>query len=236
MSLRLSRRGTLAPRRAAAGGLSYADEVLADNPTIYWRMEDSIGATSITDSSGNGFAGTRYGVVLEEAGAVGNAGYFDGVDDRVIRDSEDEFAAPDGMCFELWFKNPSDTTADGAGWWRGDGSGKWNHFSPRHDNIRFTLTTSSTIDLDHAVTLDDDTFHHAAGTWDGTTMSIVLDGVVVATTAKTGTATDPNQKMGIGARSQSNDNWFLGHIDEAAFYNHHVPTARLQAHYNAGVA
>ena len=39
------------------GGIGYAAEVLADGPSMYWRMGETSG-TSAADASGNGKVGT----------------------------------------------------------------------------------------------------------------------------------------------------------------------------------
>lgn len=38
--------------------MTYTSEVLADSPTIYWRLGDALASTTATDSSGNGTTGT----------------------------------------------------------------------------------------------------------------------------------------------------------------------------------
>ena len=60
---------------AAVGYADYASEVMADGPEAYYRFEESAGATSVADHSGNGHGSTAVSdVIFGEAGAVGKAG------------------------------------------------------------------------------------------------------------------------------------------------------------------
>ncbi len=62
---------------AAVSHGDYASEVMADAPVAYYRFEESAGATSIADSSGNGHGSPEVSNVLFEAtGLAGKAGRF----------------------------------------------------------------------------------------------------------------------------------------------------------------
>jgi len=55
----------------------YYEEVMADSPEAYYRFEESAGATSFEDSSGNGHhSKVVSNVVFGAAGQVGSAGAF----------------------------------------------------------------------------------------------------------------------------------------------------------------
>lgn len=41
--------------------MAYSDEVLADSPLLYWKLDETTGATTAADASGNGRAGTLNG-------------------------------------------------------------------------------------------------------------------------------------------------------------------------------
>ncbi|MCW2977440.1 MAG: hypothetical protein JWM06_2721, partial [Actinomycetia bacterium] len=62
----------------------YASAVTADGPTVWYRLDDSTGSTSVVDASGNGNTGTVHGTVtLGAAGALASepstkAATFDG--------------------------------------------------------------------------------------------------------------------------------------------------------------
>ena len=62
---------------AAVCCADYASEVMADSPEAYYRFEESAGATSVADSSGNGHGSTSVSdVIFGATGAVGKAGTF----------------------------------------------------------------------------------------------------------------------------------------------------------------
>lgn len=51
-------------------GVSYSAEVLAQNPSLYWRLGESVGATTVQDSTTNNRDGSCAGVTLGEPGAI----------------------------------------------------------------------------------------------------------------------------------------------------------------------
>ena len=77
---------------STALGLSFASEIAADAPAVYFKLSETSGTVAF-DSSGNGRNGTFVGgVALGQRGALADtantAALFDGVDDRVdISDS-----------------------------------------------------------------------------------------------------------------------------------------------------
>ncbi len=72
---------------ACRTGDAYATQVLADDPILYWRLDEPSGTTA-ADASGEGNHGTYLGgVTLGTAGAIDEdpsaSAHFDGSNDRV---------------------------------------------------------------------------------------------------------------------------------------------------------
>jgi hypothetical protein len=75
--------------------------------------------------------------------------------------------------------------------------------------------------------------YHVAGTYDGTTMRLYLNGVQVATTALTGAVTQNTNTLTIGSWDGSSE-FLRGSIDEVAVYGTALSAARIAAHNTAG--
>lgn len=83
----------------------YSDLVLADDPLVYYKLDETTGTTAI-DSSGNGNDGTYTGgVTLNQDGLIeqGRAASFDGVDDHITRAALGSLIDYP-ITFDAWFK------------------------------------------------------------------------------------------------------------------------------------
>jgi hypothetical protein len=196
-----------------------------------------------TDNSGNGNTATATnGASLTAAGKFLQGASFDGVDDQLIGTMSQVMNV--GLTFEAWFKSP------------GGGEG-----SPRLVEISSdqTSNTSSALVYDTDGSLrgwtecqtsglrsgevaptqlyDDDEWHHAAYTYDGTWGRLYVDGVEIASSND-----DPCVDIEdasffvIGAYYPDTNNTYNGLIDEVALYDRNLSPAELQDHYNRGRA
>ena len=88
--------------------MTYSSEVLADAPTRYWRLLDTLGTTAV-DSSGNSGNGTYTGtgVTLQDTGYVAGdkAATFDGATGDMTTSVSEAVASK--LTFECWFNWPS---------------------------------------------------------------------------------------------------------------------------------
>lgn len=75
---------------------------------------------------------------------------------------------------------------------------------------------------------------HVVGVWDGTDLSLYINGVNTGSTAS-GTGYNPSTTATLSIGSYANgDNSFLGGlVDETAFYGSALSAAQIQAHFNA---
>src|SRR2546430_9039414 len=78
------------------------------------------------------------------------------------------------------------------------------------------------------------TWTHLAGTFDGATMRLYVNGVEVASQAQTAALTATAGTLQIGADSYTGEN-FAGRIDEVRIYNRALTAAEIQADMNTGV-
>ncbi len=80
------------------------------------------------------------------------------------------------------------------------------------------------------------TWSHVAGTYDGSTIRVYLNGVEVASTPASGVLATSATNLGIGKLDGATFRNFDGLIDEPAIYNRALTAAELQAIYQAGSA
>lgn len=78
-------------------------------------------------------------------------------------------------------------------------------------------------------------WQHVAGTYDGTTMRIYLNGVEIGTKAQTGTINVSSNPVEIGRNFAYSTRYFTGRIDEARIFNSALDATTIQSWYNRTV-
>ena len=76
----------------------------------YWKFDEGSG-TTVSDSSGNGNTGTLVNGPLWTAGRVGNALFFDGIDDNVTVPDSNSLDLSSSFTLSAWV-NPASTFTD----------------------------------------------------------------------------------------------------------------------------
>ncbi|HXT31310.1 MAG TPA: peroxidase family protein [Vicinamibacterales bacterium] len=214
-------------------------------------FDEPTGTTAI-DSSPSAHNGTIRQAVRVAAGKIGGALRFDGVDDWVT--VTDTTASPldlsTGMTLEAWV-NPSSL----SGWEcvlmkeRGAaGAGLLSYALYAHDGAPLALgqavpagyvrlnNVGSTIDRAARGTakLTIGAWTHIATTYDGTTQSFYVNGVLVGTSnpvvaGSLNTIAVSNGALRIGGDASSTGEFFNGMIDEVRVYNRALSAAEIQA-------
>lgn len=205
---------TVAPGPAA----SYAEQVAYDGPLAYWDL--GAGAT-VADRGGRHDGALANGVVGGADGVAGDhtAAWFDGASGYAYVNG---LAAPRrAYTLEAWHEpdRSGDMTIVEQG-----GAGSLL-LRDGHPVFRQTDT-----DVVAPSALAPGTWHHVAGTWDGHTARLYLDGALVAS----GTATTPPSGastvyIGYGAHAP----WFAGTIDGVAYFPTALSADRIAAHHSA---
>jgi hypothetical protein len=81
-----------------------------------------------------------------------------------------------------------------------------------------------------------DTWYHLCGTWDGSNMTLYINGVFLGTTAFSGPITyDASEETFIGKRGHNQSDNFVGSIDEVSVFNVGKNATEVAAIYNNGV-
>lgn len=201
----------------------------AENPGVaHWAFDENVGTTA-ADWSGNGYTGSVNGAqwVTGRPGGGGSALQFDGVDDSV------QLGAVDGggqaLTISLWFKADDFGTHDGRLISKSTGTAESNHYwmlstiDSSGSKLRFRLKTNGTTTtlIASSGALTAGVWTHVVGVYDGSTMRLYKDGVMVGSAAKTGTvdtnasvsAAIGNQPTGAGSVP------FDGAIDDVRIYD-----------------
>jgi hypothetical protein len=224
---------------------SYASNILADVPSGYWRLGESVGPWTI-DSFGGYHGAYSNTVVLGVPGAVSNdvntAVRFDGV----------------GAKSDIPWSAAINTTNFTIEFWARVTNANGNYRSPvtsRGDSptrgFIFYATPANTWEFWTGTGVGVGTWQimtgpavtngqwvHIAGTYDGAVKRFYVNGLQVGAVATTfAPNTDRPMRIGAGATDLVSGNfYFPGDVDEVAFIPAALSQARIGSHYAAGAA
>lgn len=230
-----------------AGATSYPAVVLADAPLGWWRLNESSGATSFADSSGNSHALTISGTPTFGAtpppGTGGGAVTFTGSQYASVA-TPSWFSAGSAWTLEAWVKT---TSATGMGILTRDDIAEAASGADRMIQLELSsgkpateLFNGSTNFVVAASAIADGGWHHLAVTYGANTGTVYVDGTSVGTCSLTAPlGSGGHSPLVLGAVYHSNfgnsfDRFFNGSIADAAIYPTALSATRITAHYNAG--
>jgi len=200
-----------------------------DATTAWWKLDETFGTTA-TDSSGSGNNGTLVGMSGSAwtTGIIDGALRFDGSDDRVDVGTFDIIGGS-GLTIAAWLKADDFDVDDARIISKATGTSNNDHYwmlsTKRGDGVRlrFRLKTNGSTKtlMADAGNLSPGAWAHAAAVWNGSTMRLYEDGVLVGSASKSGTLSTSgtvgvaigNQPVGAG------DKPFDGLIDDVRIYN-----------------
>jgi Concanavalin A-like lectin/glucanases superfamily/PEP-CTERM motif len=194
------------------------------------------GNGSALDSSGNSNHGTLNGNATYGAGVRGNAFLLDGAGDYVSIANNPALEPVSALSVAAWVKmdpissqvlimDSSHGWIDTKGWFLqthddgrigfGFGNGPGNGFPE----------VISTIQIDNSI------FHHIAGVFDGTKLSIYVDGAFEGETNYSGTPTPSGRELRIGASwgGGTTTREVNGLIDDVRVYNHVLNASEINS-------
>jgi hypothetical protein len=230
---------------------TYADEVRADSPIAYWRLEESpdpytgesAGITA-ADASGHGYDGTyESGVALGQPGPLlggdSAAGFFSGTG-VVVPSYAGLDLTGSTLTVECWAKGLSPQGDHAYLVSKSDWHGTLGYglYTGANATLRFFVGTGSaqiTAELPPGFAIWDGNWHHIVGTYDGTAVRLYVDKAEVASATAGGTVVD-SASYGLAlARFNGGGFPFSGQLDEVAVYDHVLPLDRIHAHYNEAI-
>lgn len=200
----------------------------------WWPLIDTTGLAD--DYSSNNNRGTITGATRDSAGILGDSSYsFDGND--VIDMNGFSGLEPDYFTYSAWVKH----TMSGIGTvYSKENDGPWTVIRVNGGSLDLSVTTSSGTDnLNAGTGLNDGTWHHIAGTYDGNNLVLYADGVSVGnSTNSSGPAQYAGDTPAIGARPKefqsANRRFYQGNINDVRVYSRPLPPAEVNALYERG--
>ena len=231
--------GLMAPASANAG--------LLDSVAGWWPMYEGSGQT-VHDLSGKGNHGTLGSTPGVDANdptwikgwLFGSALRFDGND--FVRIPDDAALSPQNLTVSTWVRATATpgqfkyVLGKGA---RGCDTASYGLYTAYTGGLRFYIYDTTgherySGDVDPA-TLWNGKWHHVAGTWDGTTAKLFVDGKLIPGSTATGGTIDYGSTStttgdtGIGNFLGSCDLFYTGDVDDVAIFNQALPVDKYYA-------
>ncbi|GAW52741.1 LamG-like jellyroll fold domain-containing protein [Nocardioides sp. PD653] len=222
----------------------YADEVLLSSPIAFYRLNDPVGAVTMTDDSGHG----RDGLYRNAVAPGGHRPAAISCERRPRPPQVCELAA-DPQDFSTHFGGngygyvsdlPAPKTAYTLEAWirpdNGDGSivgqGGAGQLFLRDGHLGLRQTQDDV--LSSSPTLTPGVWWHVAAVWNGTSTALFVNGAVVATSSSARKAPSGSATMYVGLGEQAPP--FHGDLDEVAYYSTALSGGVLAEHYAVGTA
>jgi signal peptidase I len=192
---------------AAASFASYPDAVAALSPWMWWRMDETGGATTAADSSGNGRTGTYLASGSPPHVVQGQAGAFPGTTPNravrftspqacVVMSSSAAVSTPAELTEIVWFKSTSTSTGRLLGLERprtgvtSTGKAQDRHlYLDGSGRVWFGINAGTHQTLSSGPGFNDGQWHMAAATLGPSGMKLYVDAVLVGTNPSVTTVT-----------------------------------------------
>lgn len=223
----------------------YGDDVVSRSPIAYYRLDQPVGSTTMTDSSGHGHDGTLMNGAIpgsrRQAGIAcerrphpprsceltndpqGWATHFGGLGYGYAND----IAAPrTAYTIEAWIKRDDHGNASIAG------QGGAGQLYIANDRLVLRQTQDDVVSPGPAIPVGD--WVHVAATWDGSTTRLYVNGAPAgsSTTANKPPSGFATVYVGQGERAPT----FRGDIDEVAYYDTAISAHVIGDHWMVGSA
>jgi N-acetylneuraminic acid mutarotase len=214
----------------------YRSMIKADNPTGYWRLGESAGTTA-TDSSGNNRHGTyvatpTFNVAGALRGTSNKAITLNGSTQYVDLGSNAALNPTAATTVEAWFKTTSAATMNIYRWRSSGVDLRINGGTLQ--GVVYNASTSALLNSPRKY--NDGKWHHAALTFDGTTVRLYVDAYLVASAALAGPVFYDTVTSGaaIGRDGNASSGYWSGSLDEVALYGTALSLAQIQARVARG--
>ena len=229
-----------------AGGapeLSYRDVVLEDAPLGYWRLGEppmsAMGMNEIAQGVPGAYVDSvELGVPGALAGDSNTAAGFDGMTASFELGDIFDFVGMAAFSLEAWIR-PTSYSGDYQGVFS-----KEMYDVDGREGYLLTVRGGEFIAVERwrdgvqtwvgVPSPPTGSFVHVVATFDGTTMCIYLDVSMSSCVTSDVILADTSAPLLIGHRGAPSET-FAGVIDEIAIYDHALSSARINAHYAAGV-
>lgn len=228
---------------------AYTKTVLADNPVVYYAMQE-VGGTVAIDWSGHAYHGTYQGGVtidyavnpyLYPPVALGRLALSNNntSNTQYISVPGNTVDVTNGLSFEVWI-NSNGWNFNSALFYMSDDAGDGTDIVLYHaqNAQNLVLDVSGTLLTVPAPSPDTGGWHHIvvsipAG---GNTASIYTDGVLAGSGAIGKLVVLARQDINIGRSTPTGQSYYNGFLTQAAIYSSPLSQTQVAAHYAAGMA
>jgi hypothetical protein len=216
--------------------------VAAVNLIGWWKMNEASGGNTVMDYSGYGNHGVANESIVSTSGNVQSAIDFSSSTQRIEIPNESHFDLTDQLSISCWFK--VDTGGWGSSW--ASLVSKRRADSPASDKgwaLRRNASTSflygyfqglNDSNVIGDTNVHDGAYHHVAMTYDGTTISLYIDGILDQADAATGVLLNNDLPVVIGAKDNSGSSRFNGIMDDVRIYNRSLTLTEVQSFFQMG--
>jgi hypothetical protein len=224
------------PYTFVAPAATYSAAVLADSPLAYYRLGEASG-TTMTDSSGNGRSGTYAG-----SPTLGATGLVTGDSDTAVTFNGTNYGE---VPYASWMNTLSAFTIEAIikpGSVTGTRTIACRHASTGGSQWVLRLEGTALVSYIYnggfpaataSTTFVIGTKYHVASTYDGSTITVYVNGTSAGSAAASGKAS-ATSVLDIGAARTGFSNGiadqFSGVIDEVAYYGTALSSTRIAAH------
>jgi len=220
-------------------GLTYywrVDEVQSDGSIVagdvwtfgpggfvgWWKFDEGSG-TKAADASGHGLGGRLVGDPTWVEGVVGKALELDGADDYVDLGDDPCFAITGPITICAWIKVKAFDKEWQALVTKGDSAWRlqrnWGQNTLEFACTGVPVPGALVGSLFGTVNVNDGRWHHVAGVYDGSKVSLYVDRRLDVSATAAGTMRTNNYKVFIGANDEKPGRNWNGAIDDARVYN-----------------
>ncbi len=224
----------------SGGGVStsYSAVVRADDPILYFRLEDT--ASPIINEMGDALRGTGMGSLAYATPAkIGNGLGFSGdvtANTAVVVSDALDFSGHAPMSVECWVRVDQSSPFQHLVSKRfGDGENGWSLSIEPTKGLRYSRANSTASQPYHHAEIRDfptGELFHVVATYDGSVSTIYRDGNVAETQPGGDTELpDTSEPLRLGAGETGSH--FGGVLDEVAIYAHVLSEDRIRAHFQA---
>jgi hypothetical protein len=217
----------------------YADEVLADDPVLYWRLGEGASDPAL-DSTGNGHTGTRTDATAVAGLLTGDpdgAAGLNGTSAKVETAAGAEDLQPAAFTIEAWASwNAHTSNAPIANYRPVSNEGGWSLELGAGNTVKLWCHIAGAWRSATTGALSTGTRYHLAGTFDGANLKLYVNGSQVDSQAHAGSVdwVLAGSKFGAGKNLGGFNFWLNGTVDEVAFYPSALSETRIAAHHAAG--
>ncbi len=214
---------------------SYRQVVLVDNPTAYWRLGETAGATA-TDVTGAYAAAVHSGTTLGQGGALwadpDPAYKFDG-STGYLSANPTLIGITSSLTLEAWVNHGGATWSASHEMVVSLRGSNQIYLSVFGGNIFMSVFDGTNQRMVQGGAVSTTGWHHLAGTWDGSQMRLYIDGVLSATSAVYTEAGLTSTGTTMVGSYDGTSYFFKGRLDEVAVYPTPLSSLRVQAHFIA---